>query len=442
MPHPRNLKRVAVLCLVAIALFPFAPARRGAAQVASGYEVIDLGTFGSDAASTALGISNSGRIVGHSGTLASNVANNPFAWLGSGPLIGIGNFGGLHGTANAVNELGYTVGSAELDGGIVHAYIWSEIFNKRDIGTLGGTTAVANDINNANQAVGASDLGLPGQLADRGFVWTYAGGMQMLPTLGGTSGAAYGINDAGQIVGAATTATGATHAYLLSGGSMTDLGTFGGQVSAAYDINNGAVVVGYATFAAGAAGQTFHAFRWTASTGLLDLGALGGASRRSIAHAVNERGQVVGASEIAANVYRAFIWAEGIGMQDLNDLAFGSGWTLIEARGINDKEEIVGYGINPQGQSHAFLLKPLRDEIPGGEPPPCAAQPPFAPILLPQSSTTKATTTTQPRTEARTDRRTATTTNRQTAPDQLGDILSAEYYRIKQRAAARTNTRR
>jgi probable HAF family extracellular repeat protein len=47
-------------------------------------------------------------------------------------------------------------------------------------------------------------------------------------------------------------------------------------------------------------------------------------------------------------------------MQDLNNLlAPDSDWTLASANGINDRGQIVGYGIGhlPNGP-HAFLLNP------------------------------------------------------------------------------------
>jgi probable HAF family extracellular repeat protein len=46
-------------------------------------------------------------------------------------------------------------------------------------------------------------------------------------------------------------------------------------------------------------------------------------------------------------------------MRDLNGLVpAGSGWVLTEARAINDNGSIVGFGINPSGATHAFLLTP------------------------------------------------------------------------------------
>ena len=37
------------------------------------------------------------------------------------------------------------------------------------------------------------------------------------------------------------------------------------------------------------------------------------------------------------------------------------GWTLSVDRDINEAGQIVGYGINQQGQTHAFLLIPIHD---------------------------------------------------------------------------------
>jgi hypothetical protein len=46
-------------------------------------------------------------------------------------------------------------------------------------------------------------------------------------------------------------------------------------------------------------------------------------------------------------------------MYDLNRLiAPNSGWTLEYAAGINDSGQICGCGINPAGQTEAFLLTP------------------------------------------------------------------------------------
>ena len=47
-------------------------------------------------------------------------------------------------------------------------------------------------------------------------------------------------------------------------------------------------------------------------------------------------------------------------MIDLNStISSQSSWTLLDATAINDQGQIVGYGANPSGQDHAFLLTPV-----------------------------------------------------------------------------------
>ena len=47
-------------------------------------------------------------------------------------------------------------------------------------------------------------------------------------------------------------------------------------------------------------------------------------------------------------------------MVDLNTvIPADSGWVLQFADSINDREEIVGFGVNSKGKTHAFLLAPV-----------------------------------------------------------------------------------
>ena len=50
----------------------------------------------------------------------------------------------------------------------------------------------------------------------------------------------------------------------------------------------------------------YHAFLWSQSTGMLDIGTLGGA--HSIAYDINNAGQIVGGSYLTGNTaYHAFV---------------------------------------------------------------------------------------------------------------------------------------
>jgi hypothetical protein len=60
----------------------------------------------------------------------------------------------------------------------------------------------------------------------------------------------------------------------------------------------------------------------------------------------------------ACNAFLSTMTPNCTGPYDLNALldASGAGWVLKEATAINDSHQIVGYGIAPNGEHHAFLL--------------------------------------------------------------------------------------
>ena len=95
--------------------------------------------------------------------------------------------------------------------------------------------------------------------------------------------------------------------------------------------------------------------------GSIDLGTLGG--RYTYLTDINNRGQVVGASDISADFRHAFLYSDGI-MTDLGTLSGtnfnidGTVQTVSAAVGINDGGQIVGYSHtndNDGGPIHAFL---------------------------------------------------------------------------------------
>jgi probable HAF family extracellular repeat protein len=186
---------------------------------------------------------------------------------------------------------------------------------------------------------------------DRSFRWTAQTGIQDLGTLGGSQSAAYDLSaDGSVIVGWAHTTQNRVHAFRWENGVMQSLGTFSDGIrSAAYGVSaDGSVVVGWARRSNNTRDR---AFRWTASTGLVDIGTLGGQSAG--ADDVSADGSVVvgWASAGASNPHVAFRWSDGV-MQSLGVLHEDG---LSGAFGVSPNGTVVvGWADNESGQQRAF----------------------------------------------------------------------------------------
>jgi probable HAF family extracellular repeat protein len=178
--------------------------------------------------------------------------------------------------------------------------------------------------------------------------------MHDLGTLGGALSYSQGINDSGQVVGFSQISAGNYHAFLYDGTTMHDLGTLGGPYSYANGINSSGQVVGESY----TSDFSSHAFLYDGTT-MHDLGTLGGLS--STAFGINDLGQVVGADYfVEYSGTHAFLY-DGTTTYDLNDLlaADSLGWTIFEARAINNSGQIAATGRDSSGHTHALLLNPV-----------------------------------------------------------------------------------
>jgi probable HAF family extracellular repeat protein len=160
--------------------------------------------------------------------------------------------------------------------------------------------------------------------------------------LSGTNSSAVAINNRGQIVGWSDRGS-CYHAVLWEKGKMRDLGTLGGACSMAKAINDRGEVVGW-SLKTGENWKTERAFLWTNGK-MRDLGTVQGPHPDSEADAINERGQVVGRTNIDSGISHAWLWEKGR-MRDLGTLP---GRIESGATDINDLGQVVGWSSTAWG---------------------------------------------------------------------------------------------
>jgi probable HAF family extracellular repeat protein len=82
------------------------------------------------------------------------------------------------------------------------------------------------------------------------------------------------------------------------------------------------------------------------------------------AYGINNAGVVVGYNFAPlAQLSHATMWANGC-IYDLNSMADlrGTGLTLVQANAINERGQIVGFGVNDNFETRAVLLTPTRSQ--------------------------------------------------------------------------------
>jgi probable HAF family extracellular repeat protein len=309
----------------------------------SRYTITDLAAFDPALHSYAFALNATGQVVGYTEGMHGKPG---YAFLYSaGARLELGP--PLHsGQAYGLNAEGVAVGCTYTPAGHSHACRFDG-HTLLDLGTLGGSNSCAYAINAQNQIVGTARTSRGEQHA---FLYSQSK-MQDLGALGGVLSEAKALNDQGEIVGSAISTQGYRHAFLYSDRKLQDLGTLGGFNSYAYALNETGQVTGEADTPAGQS----HAFLYQ-NDAMQDLGTLPGGTSSS-SHGLNAQGEVVGSADTADGAIHAFLYKVGR-VQDLNRLIPpDSGWVLEEARGINDRGQIVGVGTF-QGKPRAFLLEP------------------------------------------------------------------------------------
>jgi len=353
-----------------------------------------LGLLPGGSYSSACGVSANGSVVVGYGYTASG--GQAYRWTRSGGLEALGvllSGDDSHGAAISADGA-VVVGlsrSRMPDGGwflgapfAEEAFRWTEGSGMTGLGHLPGSTLQSSYA----WAVSADGSVVVGQsyvsAGYQAFRWTAAAGMTGLPLLPGkdSTGAAGVSADGSVVVGFAYDHASiifpAPSSHLLaqafrwteSGGTVglgflpNDSASSAAAVSA-----DGRVVVGRSWIAQGPSWlpyqETHRAFRWSESEGMVGLGAIPGGNF-SEALAVSADGSViVGESGFYGEVtftQEAFIWTADDGMRKVKDVLvndFGldlAGWNLWRATAVSaDGRTIVGTGVNPDGQTEAWM---------------------------------------------------------------------------------------
>jgi probable HAF family extracellular repeat protein len=337
------------------------------------------GTFGH-----AAGINNTGSVTGFS-TLAGDLLADAFLWQ-KGAITNLGNLG-ADSAGVAINDRGTVSGYSNTStpdpngedvcgfGNILIClpFVWQKGV-MTPLPLLGGNNGQAIGINNRGQIVGGAETHNPDTcsiffLQAEAALWENGQVQELPPFPGDPDGFANAINDKGQTVGVTgCAATNTVRAVLWPkgpNGGVIDLGNLGGTGgNVPSEINNQGQVVGQSDLPGD---TTHHAFLWTKEDGMQDLGTLNG-QPVSLAFGINNKGQVVGIFEdFAGDNTTGFLWQDGV-MTDLNTLIPpGSPLFLKEPVGINDRGQIVGFGLLADGEQRGFLLDPCDEERGNGD---------------------------------------------------------------------------
>jgi probable HAF family extracellular repeat protein len=343
-----------------------------ASPTATPYAFRDLGTLPGNSSSQAWNLNDNRQVVGRS--FDSGIDNSmAFSWTLANGLQPLGTIGGATSFANGVNKSGDVVGMSKTTGVPELAFYWPWGGPIKALPYLPSPNPYSRGyaINAAGAVAGFSNNDLSSMKA---CVWWDPTSPTPPQNLGNLTGVntdvsiAYGINDSSLVVGVSVGAAGKDRPISwTSAGGMKDLGTLGGASGLARAVSNSGVAIGSADNAMGVR-EAFLIDLNVPVPILQGLGGLGGSgffntlNTISYAQGINDSRQVVGLAFNSSNQQVAFVWTQGNGMQDLNNLVANlpPGVVLARACAINRQGDIVGYTAADQ----AFLLTRKSGSVP------------------------------------------------------------------------------
>jgi len=358
------------------------------------YQISDPGTFGGPSSYLYNGvgvasgfINNRGTLVGAADTLTLDpyCLDSPDCYaahafqLQNGVTTDLGVLpGGVGSQVGWISPNGLMVGVSDngqadpLSGGTlpqIHGVLW-EHGDMTDLGTLGGGYfSFTEAVNSRGEVVGWGQNTIPDPNSmltgygyqSRAFLWDKQSGMQDLGTLpGGTDAGALFVNERGQVTGWSYNSSNPNLDNLCFSNSLTtgsfiwdrkngmkDIGNLGGtSCTLTHDLNNRGQIVG----GSDVPGEFQHPFVWDSATGMTDLGTPDGGY--GVANAINEHGDVVGLG--SNGVFHAMLWRRRGGKWKMTDLGTLNGGNCGFALSINASGQVVGIS-GPDNCSLPFL---------------------------------------------------------------------------------------
>lgn len=343
-------------------MIPSAPDRPAAATTsAGGYTITDLGAVAGDAASeVGQGSMSNGKALNNLGQ-AAGASTSPATiatFFSNGHATSINTLGASISFGTSINDLGQIAGEEMQPNDpctCFHAFLYSNGAMKNiENASLfpAGTEAYA--INKSGQVVGT---GFPAAGGSSFHAFLYSAGKMIdLNPFNGYQSIAKSINDSGQIIGSSTgdgtKSNPGASTWLYANGKITNIS---GSGNGGVYINNNGQIAGENSAGHGA---LYNNGSWT------DLGGLAGGA--TSATGVNLSGQAIGTAIFPVKSYHPFIPGKHVaviftsgGAVDLNTLIpANSGFTLTDARAINDSGQIAVVATNSAGKPRAVLLTP------------------------------------------------------------------------------------
>lgn len=136
----------------------------------------------------------------------------------------------------------------------------------------------------------------------------------------------------------------------VQGQSLRWLGTMGTPYAEAYGVSaDGSKVAGWVGVM-----NPHRAYRWSATTGMLDLGSFGGPGGAEAYGLSADGSTAVGYSFISSSIYRAFRWKNGE-MEQIGTLGGNTSWAWATSA---DGEVVVGGAEYLDGRNRAFRWTP------------------------------------------------------------------------------------